>query len=143
MTDTHSDKYFRYFGTSSFCIVIVGTLPNVNYKSYGTFETHSSHHQVSKCTLYPTTDMGLLMLLTCHSELLLGFEGEVQQLCFGPTFVIVSALLQIGRGGVESSKCIWFRLLQLSSKFNFKLSSPPHSIVVIYAPICKLKIYTR
>lgn len=89
LTDTHSDKYFRYFGTFSFCIAIVGTLPNVNHKPCGTFETHSSYHQVSKCTLYPATDVSILMLSTWHSGLL-GFEGKVQLLCFGQTFGTVS-----------------------------------------------------
>lgn len=123
LADTHSDKYFRYFGAFSFCIAVVGTLPNVVHKPCGTSETCSSHHKVSKCTLDPTTDTGVLALSTwkraCRSGLLLlGFGGKAQLLCFARTFGIVSALLQIGREGVESSKLIRLRLPQLSFNVN-------------------------
>lgn len=123
LTDAHSDKYFRYFEAFSFCIAVVGTLPNVVCKPCGTCETCSSHYKVSKCTLDPSTDTGILVFSTwkrafCSGLLLLGFERKAQLLCFARTFGIISALLYMGREGVDSSKLIWLRLPQLLLKVN-------------------------
>lgn len=86
--------------------------------------------------------MGILMLSACHIWLLLGFEGKVQLLCFGQTFGIVSAFLQIGREGVESSKRIFLGLPQLSSKFSRKYSSQ-HSAFFPFLNFILISVYFK
>jgi len=50
LTDYNSDKYFRYF---TFCIAVVGSLPNAVHKPRGTSATCSFLWTVSSLKIQP------------------------------------------------------------------------------------------